>query len=104
MGGSNRYVSVSTIGVESLAGGRWTKVHLQSNVDLCAHFLCFLMFGSTPYTPLEKKCTETTDEDTTTDDWSLDQPLAQTRTTAIVEVKGAVDVVLTPLVAEALDR
>ncbi|XP_072563835.1 bridge-like lipid transfer protein family member 1 isoform X4 [Paramormyrops kingsleyae] len=60
--------------------------------------------NSTPYTPLEKKCTETTDEDTTTDDWSLDQPLTQTRTTAIVEVKGAVDVVLTPLVAEALDR
>lgn len=39
-----------------------------------------------------------------TEDWTVDQPLAQTRTTAIVEVKGAVNVVLTPLVAEALDR
>ncbi|XP_069049556.1 bridge-like lipid transfer protein family member 1 isoform X2 [Lepisosteus oculatus] len=65
-----------------------------------------LMGGScsTPYTPLEKKAMENTDDETTTDDWSLDQPLSQTRTTAIVEVKGAVDVVLTPLVAEALDR
>lgn len=47
---------------------------------------------------------DNTDEDTTTDDWSLEQPLAQTRTTAIVEVKGAINVVLTPLVAESLDR
>ena len=47
---------------------------------------------------------DNTDEETTTDDWSLDQPLSQTRTTAIVEVKGAVNVVLTPLVAETLDR
>ncbi len=47
---------------------------------------------------------ENTDEDTTTDDWTLEQPLAQTRTTAIVEVKGAINVVLTPLVAESLDR
>lgn len=47
---------------------------------------------------------ENTDEDTTTEDWSLEQPLAQTRTTAIVEVKGAINVVLTPLVAESLDR
>ncbi|XP_066575926.1 bridge-like lipid transfer protein family member 1 isoform X4 [Amia ocellicauda] len=60
--------------------------------------------SSTPYTPLEKKAMENTDDETITDDWSLDQPLSQTRTTAIVEVKGAVDVVLTPLVAEALDR
>ncbi|XP_032403461.1 transmembrane protein KIAA1109 homolog [Xiphophorus hellerii] len=59
---------------------------------------------STPYTPLDKRAMENTDEDTTTDDWSLEQPLAQTRTTAIVEVKGAVNVVLTPLVAESLDR
>uniref|UniRef100_A0A3Q2XJT3 Bridge-like lipid transfer protein family member 1 middle region domain-containing protein n=1 Tax=Hippocampus comes TaxID=109280 RepID=A0A3Q2XJT3_HIPCM len=60
--------------------------------------------NSTPYTPLDKRAMENTDEDTTTDDWSLEQPLAQTRTTAIVEVKGAVNVVLTPLVAECLDR
>ncbi|XP_027856720.1 bridge-like lipid transfer protein family member 1 isoform X7 [Xiphophorus couchianus] len=59
---------------------------------------------STPYTPLDKRAMENRDEDTTTDDWSLEQPLAQTRTTAIVEVKGAVNVVLTPLVAESLDR
>uniref|UniRef100_A0A3Q4MJ97 Bridge-like lipid transfer protein family member 1 middle region domain-containing protein n=1 Tax=Neolamprologus brichardi TaxID=32507 RepID=A0A3Q4MJ97_NEOBR len=58
----------------------------------------------TPYTPLDKRAMENTDEDTTTDDWSLEQPLAQTRTTAIVEVKGAINVVLTPLVAESLDR
>ncbi|XP_036372850.1 transmembrane protein KIAA1109 homolog isoform X4 [Megalops cyprinoides] len=60
--------------------------------------------SSTPYTPLDKKAMENTDDETTTEDWSLDQPLSQTRTTAIVEVKGVVDVVLTPLVAEALDR
>uniref|UniRef100_A0A3Q2D879 Bridge-like lipid transfer protein family member 1 middle region domain-containing protein n=1 Tax=Cyprinodon variegatus TaxID=28743 RepID=A0A3Q2D879_CYPVA len=60
--------------------------------------------SSTPYTPLDKRAMENTDEDTATDDWSLEQPLAQTRTTAIVEVKGAVNVVLTPLVAESLDR
>ncbi|XP_035387614.1 transmembrane protein KIAA1109 homolog isoform X2 [Electrophorus electricus] len=60
--------------------------------------------SSTPYTPLDKRAMENTDEDTTTEDWTMDQPLAQTRTTAIVEVKGAVNVVLTPLVAEALDR
>lgn len=47
---------------------------------------------------------ENADEDTATDDWTLEQPLTQTRTTAIVEVKGAINVVLTPLVAEALDR
>uniref|UniRef100_A0A8C7RE07 KIAA1109 n=1 Tax=Oncorhynchus mykiss TaxID=8022 RepID=A0A8C7RE07_ONCMY len=56
-----------------------------------------------PYTPLDKKAMENTD-DTTTEDWTLEQPLSQTRTTAIVEVKGAINVVLTPLVAEALDR
>uniref|UniRef100_A0A096LYJ5 KIAA1109 n=1 Tax=Poecilia formosa TaxID=48698 RepID=A0A096LYJ5_POEFO len=60
--------------------------------------------SSTPYTPLDKRAMENTDEDTTTDDWLLEQPLTQTRTTAIVEVKGAVNVVLTPLVAESLDR
>uniref|UniRef100_A0A667WT60 Bridge-like lipid transfer protein family member 1 middle region domain-containing protein n=1 Tax=Myripristis murdjan TaxID=586833 RepID=A0A667WT60_9TELE len=60
--------------------------------------------NSTPYTPLDKKAMENTDEDTTTEDWTLEQPLAQTRTTAIVEVKGAINVVLTPLVAESLDR
>ncbi|XP_028294367.1 bridge-like lipid transfer protein family member 1 isoform X3 [Gouania willdenowi] len=59
---------------------------------------------STPYTPLDKRAMENTDEDTTTDDWTLEQPLAQTRTTAIVEVKGAINVVLTPLVAESVDR
>uniref|UniRef100_A0A3P8UCF5 Bridge-like lipid transfer protein family member 1 middle region domain-containing protein n=1 Tax=Cynoglossus semilaevis TaxID=244447 RepID=A0A3P8UCF5_CYNSE len=59
---------------------------------------------SAPYTPLDKRAMDNTDEDTTTDDWSLEQPLAQTRTTAIVEVKGAINVVLTPLVAESLDR
>uniref|UniRef100_A0A8C7STU7 KIAA1109 n=1 Tax=Oncorhynchus mykiss TaxID=8022 RepID=A0A8C7STU7_ONCMY len=56
-----------------------------------------------PYTPLDKKAMENTD-DTTTEDWTMEQPLSQTRTTAIVEVKGAINVVLTPLVAEALDR
>ncbi|XP_017281655.1 transmembrane protein KIAA1109 homolog isoform X10 [Kryptolebias marmoratus] len=60
--------------------------------------------NGTPYTPLDKRAMENTDEDTTTDDWSLEQPLAQTRTTAIVEVKGAINVVLTPLVAESVDR
>uniref|UniRef100_A0A8D3AFL2 KIAA1109 n=1 Tax=Scophthalmus maximus TaxID=52904 RepID=A0A8D3AFL2_SCOMX len=60
--------------------------------------------NSTPYTPLDKRAMENTDEDTTTDDWTLEQPLSQTRTTAIVEVKGAINVVVTPLVAESLDR
>ncbi|XP_056152226.1 bridge-like lipid transfer protein family member 1 [Lampris incognitus] len=60
--------------------------------------------NSTPYTPLDKKAMDNTDEDTTTEDWTLELSLAQTRTTAIVEVKGAINVVLTPLVAEALDR
>ncbi|XP_016400973.1 bridge-like lipid transfer protein family member 1 isoform X9 [Sinocyclocheilus rhinocerous] len=60
--------------------------------------------NSTPYTPLDKQAMDNTDEDTVTEDWTVDQPHAQTRTTAIVEVKGAVNVVLTPLVAEALDR
>ncbi|XP_063040632.1 bridge-like lipid transfer protein family member 1 isoform X4 [Engraulis encrasicolus] len=60
--------------------------------------------SSTPYTPLDKRAMDNTDEETTTEDWTVDQPLSQTRTTAIVEVKGAVNVVLTPLVAEALDR
>ncbi|XP_038648309.1 transmembrane protein KIAA1109 homolog isoform X10 [Scyliorhinus canicula] len=59
--------------------------------------------SSTPYTPLEKTTMENTD-DTLTEQWSLDQPVSQTRTTAIVEVKGAVDIVLTPLVTEAFDR
>ncbi|XP_052469362.1 transmembrane protein KIAA1109 homolog isoform X6 [Carassius gibelio] len=60
--------------------------------------------NSTPYTPLDKQAMDNTDEDTVAEDWTVDQPLAQTRTTAIIEVKGAVNVVLTPLVAEALDR
>ncbi|KAM4709465.1 bridge-like lipid transfer protein family member 1 [Discoglossus pictus] len=60
--------------------------------------------SSTPYTPLEKKGTENTDDETITEEWTLDQPITHTRTTAIVEVKGTVDVVLSPLVAEALDR
>ncbi|XP_059821063.1 bridge-like lipid transfer protein family member 1 [Hypanus sabinus] len=59
---------------------------------------------STPYTPLERTTMENTDDETVTDQWSVDQPVTQTRTTAIVEVKGAVDVVLTPLVTEAFDR
>ncbi|MEE6461639.1 hypothetical protein FKM82_001355 [Ascaphus truei] len=59
---------------------------------------------STPYTPLEKKAMENTDDETLTEEWTLDQPVSHTRTTAIVEVKGTVDVVLSPLVAEALDR
>ncbi|XP_078396140.1 bridge-like lipid transfer protein family member 1 isoform X10 [Cetorhinus maximus] len=59
--------------------------------------------SSTPYTPLEKTAMENTD-DTVTEQWSLDHPVSQTRTTAIVEVKGAVDIVLTPLVTEAFDR
>lgn len=58
----------------------------------------------TPYTPLEKRAVDNTDEETLTEEWTLDQPVSQTRTTAIVEVKGTVDIVLTPLVAEALDR
>lgn len=68
------------------------------------HFDVYLCISSTPYTPLDKQAMDNTDEETVTEDWTLDQPLAQTRTTAIVEVKGAVNVVLTPLVAEALDR
>lgn len=72
------------------------------NAPLVPHIL--LCMCSTPYTPLDKRAMENTDEDTNTEDWTMDQPLAQTRTTAIVEVKGAVNVVLTPLVAEALDR
>jgi hypothetical protein len=59
---------------------------------------------STPYTPLEKKIVDNTDDETVTEEWTLDQPVSQTRTTAIIEVKGTVDIVLTPLVAEALDR
>ncbi|XP_053786566.1 bridge-like lipid transfer protein family member 1 isoform X6 [Desmodus rotundus] len=60
--------------------------------------------SKTPYTPLERRAAESADEDTVTDEWTLDQPVSQTRTTAVVEVRGSVDVVLTPLVAEALDR
>ncbi|XP_034627354.1 transmembrane protein KIAA1109 homolog [Trachemys scripta elegans] len=60
--------------------------------------------SNTPYTPLEKKTMDNTDDETITEEWTLDHPVSQTRTTAIVEVKGTVDVVLTPLVAEALDR
>ncbi|XP_072481304.1 bridge-like lipid transfer protein family member 1 isoform X3 [Notamacropus eugenii] len=60
--------------------------------------------SNTPYTPLEKKVLENTDDETLTEEWTLDQPVSQTRTTAIIEVKGTVDVVLTPLVAEAVDR
>ncbi|XP_071975455.1 bridge-like lipid transfer protein family member 1 isoform X3 [Engystomops pustulosus] len=60
--------------------------------------------SSTPYTPLEKKAMDNTDDETLTEEWTLDQPISHTRTTAIVEVKGAVDVVLSPLVAEVLDR
>uniref|UniRef100_A0A8D0GV76 Bridge-like lipid transfer protein family member 1 middle region domain-containing protein n=1 Tax=Sphenodon punctatus TaxID=8508 RepID=A0A8D0GV76_SPHPU len=60
--------------------------------------------SNTPYTPLEKKLMENTDDETITEEWTMDHPVSQTRTTAIVEVKGTVDVVLTPLVAEALDR
>ncbi|KAB1282163.1 Transmembrane protein [Camelus dromedarius] len=60
--------------------------------------------SNTPYTPLDKKAVDNTDDETLTEEWTLDQPVSQTRTTAIVEVKGTVDIVLTPLVAEALDR
>ncbi|XP_018416620.1 PREDICTED: uncharacterized protein KIAA1109 homolog, partial [Nanorana parkeri] len=60
--------------------------------------------SSTPYTPLEKKAMDNTDEETLTEEWTLDQPVSHTRTTAIVEVKGTVDIVLSPLIAEALDR
>lgn len=72
--------------------------------------MIFLMYDllvklcSTPYTPLGKKLADNTDDETLTEEWTLDQPVSQTRTTAIVEVKGTVDIVLTPLVAEALDR
>lgn len=65
---------------------------------------CTLVLFSTPYTPLDKKSMENTDDETMTEEWTLDQPISHTRTTAIVEVKGTVDVVLSPLVAEALDR
>lgn len=74
------------------------------------YILVFLIYTSlvklysTPYTPLEKKAVDNTDDETLTEEWTLDQPVSQTRTTAIVEVKGTVDIVLTPLVAEALDR
>ncbi|KAF7252839.1 hypothetical protein EYD10_01996 [Varanus komodoensis] len=60
--------------------------------------------SNTPYTPLEKKILDNTDDETITEEWTLDHPVSQTRTTAIVEIKGTVDIVLTPLVAEALDR
>ncbi|ELW62631.1 hypothetical protein TREES_T100015065 [Tupaia chinensis] len=60
--------------------------------------------SNTPYTPLEKKIVDNTDDETLTEEWTLDQPVSQTRTTSIVEVKGTIDIVLTPLVAEALDR
>uniref|UniRef100_A0A803TN55 Bridge-like lipid transfer protein family member 1 middle region domain-containing protein n=1 Tax=Anolis carolinensis TaxID=28377 RepID=A0A803TN55_ANOCA len=60
--------------------------------------------SNTPYTPLDKKILDNTDDETITEEWTLDHPVSQTRTTAIVEIKGPVDVVLTPLVAEALDR
>ncbi|XP_077202625.1 bridge-like lipid transfer protein family member 1 [Paroedura picta] len=60
--------------------------------------------SNTPYTPLEKKILDNTDDETITEEWTLDHPISQTRTTVIVEIKGTVDVVLTPLVAEALDR
>lgn len=60
--------------------------------------------SSTPYTPLEKTIIENTEDEIVTEQWSLDQPATQTRTTAIIEVKGAVDVVLSPLVTEAFDR
>ncbi|KAG8134646.1 hypothetical protein E2320_007756 [Naja naja] len=60
--------------------------------------------SNTPYTPLEKKILDSTDDETVTEEWTLDHPVCQTRTTAIVEVKGTVDIVLSPLVAEVLDR
>ncbi|XP_077202624.1 bridge-like lipid transfer protein family member 1 [Paroedura picta] len=60
--------------------------------------------SNTPYTPLEKKILDNTDDETITEEWTLDHPISQTRTTVIVEIKKTVDVVLTPLVAEALDR
>ncbi|XP_032080339.1 transmembrane protein KIAA1109 homolog isoform X11 [Thamnophis elegans] len=60
--------------------------------------------SNTPYTPLEKKILDNTDDETITEEWTLDHPVCQTRTTAIVEVKGTVDIVLSPLVAEVLDR
>lgn len=64
----------------------------------------FVLFVSTPYTPLEKKILDNTDDETITEEWTMDHPVSQTRTTAIVEIKGTVDIVLSPLVAEALDR
>ncbi|KAJ6668797.1 hypothetical protein lerEdw1_012281 [Lerista edwardsae] len=60
--------------------------------------------SNTPYTPLEKKILDNTDDETITEEWTMDHPVSQTRTTAIVEIKGTVDIVLSPLVAEALDR
>ncbi|XP_054546358.1 bridge-like lipid transfer protein family member 1 isoform X3 [Talpa occidentalis] len=59
---------------------------------------------TTPYTPLEKKAVDDSEDEALAGEWGLGQPAAQARTAAVVEVRGAVDVVLTPLVAEALDR
>lgn len=93
MGENNRYLSVTSL-----------QNFFCIDTPMTYTYLCLSLDPSTPYTPLDKRAMENTDEDTTTDDWSLEQPLAQTRTTAIVEVKGAINVVLTPLVAESLDR
>lgn len=93
MGENNRYLSVTSL-----------QNFLCIDTPMTYTYSCLSLDPSTPYTPLDKRAMENTDEDTTTDDWSLEQPLAQTRTTAIVEVKGAINVVLTPLVAESLDR
>lgn len=106
-------LSQLSTGQRSSADGREQQVfkpHCFSLFLLYQHTAVFFYYEyitydhSTPYTPLDKRAMENTDEDTTTDDWTLEQPLAQTRTTAIVEVKGAINVVLTPLVAESLDR
>ncbi|KAG8511214.1 Transmembrane protein, partial [Galemys pyrenaicus] len=59
---------------------------------------------TTPYTPLEKKAGDDTEDEPLVGECGPGQPAAQARTAAVVEVRGAVDVVLTPLVAEALDR
>uniref|UniRef100_A0A672MMB9 Bridge-like lipid transfer protein family member 1 C-terminal domain-containing protein n=1 Tax=Sinocyclocheilus grahami TaxID=75366 RepID=A0A672MMB9_SINGR len=94
--------SFDQLSIPSFKVNIWGGLSASSLLDRGIHLMGDI--NSTPYTPLDKQAMDNTDEDTVTEDWTVDQPHAQTRTTAIVEVKGAVNVVLTPLVAEALDR
>uniref|UniRef100_A0A671NFA2 Bridge-like lipid transfer protein family member 1 C-terminal domain-containing protein n=1 Tax=Sinocyclocheilus anshuiensis TaxID=1608454 RepID=A0A671NFA2_9TELE len=94
--------SFDQLSIPSFKVNIWGGLSASSLLDRGIHLMGDI--NSTPYTPLDKQAMDNTDEYTVTEDWTVDQPHAQTRTTAIVEVKGAVNVVLTPLVAEALDR